>query len=98
MSLDTLVDKLGEVKSSSMSMKDAVSVLKNCPTFRQLVVATSCMTAEQLSEVFKAIAILKAGIVKNAFSEGEGEDMSAFSEWPQLVDFIDTLMTGLSNA
>lgn len=99
MSLDSLVDKLGQAPSKSMSMKQAVQVLKECPTFRELVVKTNHMSKQETDEVFHAIAVLKAGIVKNAFNENtDSEDMKAFSEWEELVLFVDTLMDGLSGA
>lgn len=79
-------------------MKEAVIVLRDDRTFFDLVIETIKKPKEETDRIFHAISILKAGIMKNAFSEGEGEDMRAFEDWPQLIAFIDTLMEGLSNA
>lgn len=98
MSMESLIDKLGETPANQMTMAEAVLTLKSCPTFRSLVVSTSTMTDAQKAEVFHAIGVLKAGIVRNAFSNEPGEDITSFQQWPELADFIDTLMTGLSNA
>ena len=99
MSMESRIDSLGSNPGKSMTMKEAILVLKNNPVFYQLVHATATLTTEQKKDVFKAIAVMKATIVKNAFSNTEeGEDVEAFESFPGLFEFVDTLMEGLSNA
>ena len=97
MSIDNLIDKLGQAPSNSMTMKQAVEILKENAVFNSLVIAVNSMPKEEITEIFHAISIIKAGIMKNAFTEGDGEDMRAFENWTPLIAFIDTLMEGLSN-
>lgn len=79
-------------------MPEAIAKLKANPVFNYLVSSTLSMTEDERNEVLRCIGVIKSTIIANAFTETDGEDSDAFIVWPALADWIDVLMSGISNA